>query len=255
MRAQLADLLPPRGQRGRYARLLTAAAVTGALTALLVAAVEKLAESWLLHGLEGQPLWLIAVAPGFGLLLAWLLLRYGAANATPATSDEYVRAYHSRRPEVPLRDVPAKLLAGVATIGLGGSLGLEGPSIYAGAAMGHNLQERLARFFRRDEAKMLLTAGAAAGVAAVFKAPATGLIFALEAPYRDDVTRRALLPGLLASVTGYVTYVSIIGTTPVVPFIGRTLREGGFVSGIDYSDIAGAVLLGIGAGLAARGVV
>ena len=60
---------------------------------------------------------------------------------------------------------------------------MEGPSIFAGASLAHNLQRVLGRFLRREEIQMLLTAGAAAGVAAIFRAPATGVIFALEAPW------------------------------------------------------------------------
>ena len=48
------------------------------------------------------------------------------------------------------------------------------------------------------------------------KAPLTGVIFALEVPYRSDFTRRALLPSLVAAGSAYVTYVAIIGTAPLL---------------------------------------
>ena len=59
------------------------------------------------------------------------------------TSDEYVRAFHERNPSIPLREVPGKLAAGITTIGLGGAVGLEGPSIYAGSAFGLSVNSRL----------------------------------------------------------------------------------------------------------------
>ena len=67
---------------------------------------------------------------------------------------------------------------------------------------------------------MLLVAGAAAGVAAIFKAPATGAIFALEVPYRDDLARRMLLPALVASAAGYLVFVAINGTARSFPIDG-----------------------------------
>ncbi|NIR39920.1 MAG: chloride channel protein, partial [Actinobacteria bacterium] len=142
--------------------------------------------------------------------------------------------------------------------GAGGAVGLEGPSIYAGSSLGLWIHEKAAQFLRRDSAHLLLTAGAAAGVAAVFKAPATGVIFAMEAPYRDDVTPQALLPSLLASAASYATFVSVVGTEPVIPFFAEgsvLLEEEGRVSvlGVDLVDIAGALLLGVAAGLAGRG--
>ena len=68
---------------------------------------------------------------------------------------------------------------------------------------------------------MLLVAGAAAGVAAIFKAPATGAVFALEVPYQDDFARHMLLPALVGAATGYLTFVAFHGTDPLFP-IERT---------------------------------
>ena len=220
--------------------------VTGALVGLLVAGFEQLTVEVLLKRLLEGPLWWQAAAPAIGLFAAVAILRHLGRGASPSTSDEYVRAFHERHPRLPLSQLPAKLLAGVATIGLGGSVGLEGPSVYAGATVGHSTQGLFARWLRREEAKMLLTAGAAAGIAAVFKTPATGVIFALEAPYRDDVARRALLPALLASASGYLVYVALLGTDPVIDL-------GSHDSNLSIIHLGGGALLGLVAGLGGRG--
>ena len=220
--------------------------VTGALVGLLVAGFEQLTVEVLLERLLEGPLWWQAAAPAVGLFAAVIILRYLGRGTTPSTSDEYVRAFHERHPRLPLSQLPAKLLAGVATIGLGGSMGLEGPSVYAGATVGHSTQGLFARWLRREETKMLLTAGAAAGIAAVFKTPATGVIFALEAPYRDDVARRALLPALLASASGYLVYVAVLGTDPVIDL-------GSHDSDLSIIHLGGGALLGLVAGLGGRG--
>ena len=244
-----------RTGHGRFTRVLALSVLTGIITGAVVAVFELAVSEVLLAELENFSLWQLALAPGIGLALASAVLHFGAPGSSAATSDEYVRCFHDRHPRLPLRVFPVKMLAGALTIGSGGAVGLEGPSIYAGSTIGLTLQERLHRFFRREETKLLLTAGAAAGVAAVFKTPATGVIFALEAPYRDDVTRRALLPALLASAAGYISYVVIIGTDPVVPFIGRARFDGGGGGLFEFNlaDIGGALLLGVVAGLAARG--
>ena len=52
------------------------------------------------------------------LLLAVSIIRFLGKNTSSGTSDEFVKAFHERRPSLPLRDLPVKLLAGVATIGL-----------------------------------------------------------------------------------------------------------------------------------------
>lgn len=229
----------------RASRTLILAAATGALTGLVVAGFEQVTQVLLLDNLLDARLWLQVGAPVVGLVLAAVVLRRLAFGANNSTSDEFIRAFHERQPRVPLKELPGKLLAGTSTIGLGGALGLEGPSIYAGSAIGSNIQQALRRFFTRDDAKVLLTAGAAAGVAAVFKTPATGVVFALEAPYRDDLAHRALLPALAASAAGYLTFVGIVGTEPVIGTLGRRPE-------LSAGSLGGALVLGLFAGLIGR---
>lgn len=238
--------LSPRSRlRALTSSLLPLAAVTGAVVGLTVALFDEAVVGTAEFVLADRPLWAVAIAPGIGLALTAAALRWLAGGASSATSDEYVRAFHERKPDLPLRILPGRLVAGLTTIGFGGALGLEGPASYAGAAIGLEVQGRLPSFFRREDAKVLLTAGAAAGVSAVFKTPATGVVFALEAPYLDDIASRALVPSLVASATSYLTYVTLEGTDPVIPPFGAppNLRP---------TELIGAVLVGLGAGLAGR---
>jgi CIC family chloride channel protein len=143
-----------------------------------------------------------------------------------------------------LRPFVARTLAGLATLGSGGPMGLEGPSLYADAVAGSNLQRQLPRMFRNADRRVLLVAGAAAGVAAIFKAPSTGAVFALEVPYQDDLARNMLLPALVSSAAGYLVFVGINGTTPLFPIEGSV--------DLAMRDLFGAAVLGVLAGLGAR---
>ncbi len=136
------------------------------------------------------------------------------------------------------------MLAAVATLGSGGALGLEGPSIYLGATVGAVVQRRFRRFFLGADRNLLLVAGAAAGIAAIFKAPATGAVFALEVPYQDDLARRMLLPALVAAASGYLALVAVNGTAPLFPISGAPP--------LSLVDLAGAAALGLSAGAGAR---
>ena len=163
---------------------------------------------------------------------------------SPATSDEYLRAFHDGDVHLTLRALAGRLLASVATLGLGGAMGLEGPSLYLGATAGSESQRRMPRLFRGADRRLLMAAGAAAGVAAIFKAPATGAVFAIEVPYQDDVARRVLLPSLVAAATGYLAFVAVNGTERLFPVAGDPA--------FDLRDLVGAVVLGLSAGVAAR---
>lgn len=240
----------------RNPRLLAASAAIGVIVAFVVAVFEAVALNFVLERvLELDLTWLV-LAPAVGLVMSKVALRVLGSGVSGSTSDEYIRAFHERHPRLPSRYLPAKLVAGIATIGGGGAVGLEGPSIYVGSTLGLQVHSWLGRFFRRDEAHILLTAGAAAGVAAVFKTPATGVIFAIEAPYHDDATTHALLPSLIASASSYATFVFLLGSTPVVPFLGEGgLEDSSLTSVLDVQlgDLFGALVLGIAAGLGGRG--
>ena len=230
------------GQRTRQVVLF--AALTGAATGLGVAGFEAATRRGLFDHLRRAPLALQIVAPLVGLALAAVALRYAADRATPATADEYIKNFHEPGVRLDPRPVPGRLLAAIATLGLGGAMGYEGPSTYLGAAAGSTLQRRFSRHFSRDDAKVLLVAGAAAGVSAIFKAPATGLVFALEVPYQEDFARRMLLPAGIASAVSYVVFVAIAGTAPLFAVSGSPP--------FDLRDLGGASVLGVGCGIGAR---
>ncbi len=220
------------------------AAVTGALTGLAVAGFETLTRGGLFDHLAQAPLPLQILAPLVGLLLAAAALRYLAGGASPATADEYIKNFHDPSVRLDLRPLPGRILASIFTLGLGGALGYEGPSIYLGAAAGSVVQRRFHRQFSRNDAKILLVAGAAAGVAAIFKAPATGLVFALEVPYQEDLARRMLLPAGIAAAVSYVVFAAIEGTHPLFAVAGSPP--------FNLRDLGGAALLGVACGIGAR---
>lgn len=231
-------------RRSREVVLL--AAITGALTGLLVRFFEYFVVEVILERVFQGPLWFAAIAPGVGLVITAIILHTVGAGASPATSDEYLRAFHD--PEYPLRvrAFVGRMTGAVATLGFGGAMGLEGPSMYGGSAIGAMIQRRLPAAFRGADHRTLLVAGAAAGVAAIFKAPATGAIFALEVPFRDQMARRMLLPALVASASGYLVFVALSNTDPI--FLVDTAQGAIF----EYRDLAGAILIGIGCALGAR---
>ena len=225
-------------------RVVSLALVTGALTGAGVAGFEWVTRDELFVRVQRAPMVVQALAPAAGLAVAALLLRLVARGASPATADNYIANFHEQGRRLPLRPVVGRLLASVATLGSGGALGFEGPSIYLGAAIGSAIQARTSRFFSREDAKILLVAGAAAGVAAIFKAPVTGLVFAIEVPYQEDVARRMLLPAGIAAASSYVVFAAFLGTAPLLAVSGTPP--------FDLTDLGGAALVGVLCGVGAR---
>lgn len=237
-REQLVNL----AQRSRQVLLL--AGLTGVLVGALVAGFDWITRTLVFDSLVELPVAVQVLAPVTGLLLAAGCLRWLASGAPPATTDMFIRAYHDRDGDLDRRRVLGRLAASVSTLGLGGALGYEGPALYGGAATGSLLQSRLSRYFGREDSKVLMVAGAAAGVAAIFKAPATGVVFALEVPFQDDLARRMLLPASIAAAASYLTFVAFAGTTPLFAVAESPP--------FNFTDLGGAALVGALAGIGAR---
>ncbi|WP_061169582.1 H(+)/Cl(-) exchange transporter ClcA [Caballeronia hypogeia] len=118
----------------------------------------------------------LAAAAATGLA-AWLVARF-APMASGSGIPHVEAVLHGRLPPAPLVLIPIKFAGGVFAIGAGLALGREGPTVQMGASIAH----AIGRFFRRNaiDCRVLLAAGAGAGLATAFNAPIAGAVFVLE---------------------------------------------------------------------------
>ncbi len=190
-----------------------------------------------------------AIVPGIvlGFLIAGLIMQFLTPDPNEHSTEEIIRSYHEHQGHINMRPFFAKLLAAIATVGFGGSAALEGPSIYGGGGIGAWMWARFRslRGFRLDarDRRIMLICGAAAGMSAVFRAPLTGIVFALEMPYKDDLAHEALLPSLIASVVAFMTLSSFLGSAPLFDFVAAT--------SFTRTDLLWCALLGVLVGLIA----
>ncbi len=184
--------------------------------------------------------------PFAGLLLAGIVLWRFASRPLLSGTEEVVEHYHQDEGPMGVREGAVKYLCAVLTVGLGGAAGLEGPSINAGGVVGSWMWARFRSTLglARDDLRIILLAGASAGIAAVFKAPLTGIVFAIEVPYKDDIAKKAFLPSIISGVTSYATFVSVEGPRPLFSFAAGA---GSFTA----LDLALSALLGLLIGLVA----
>src|SRR5437764_1388550 len=114
------------------------------------------------------------------------------------------------RPRVPL----VKLVTSAITLGTGGSGGREGSIAQIGAGFGSFLGSLL--HLRPAERRVLMAAGMGAAVAAIFRAPLAGALFAAEVLYRSpDFESEVIIPAALASIIAYCTFGMAFGYSPL----------------------------------------
>ena len=158
--------------------------------------------------------WLLLIVPTVGGLVSGFIVYTLAPEAEGHGTDAAIAAYHLHqgqiRPRVPL----VKIFASAVTLGTGGSGGREGPIAQIGAGFGSFLGNLLR--LRPVERRILMAAGMGAGVAAIFRAPLAGALFAAEVLYRSsDFESEVIIPAALASTSAYCTFSTAFGWKPL----------------------------------------
>ena len=160
------------------------------------------------------PWWLVVLVPAVGGLISGILVFTWAPEAEGHGTDAMIRAFHRGGGMIRTRVPVIKSIASIITIGTGGSAGQEGPIAQIGAGFGSWLG-RLLKLPPTDR-RLLMLAGAAGGVGAIFRAPLGGALFAGEVLYSSTAFESAaLLPCLASSIVAYSTFAMFITPKPI----------------------------------------
>jgi len=208
--------------------------VAGGLGAQLFVWLLNVAERLLLAGLAGyhapEPgsldprpligpwgLWLIPVATTLGGLVSGILVYTFAPEAEGHGTDAAVEAFHFKggkiRPIVPL----IKAISSAITIGSGGAAGREGPTAQISVGVGSIMADFLK--LPDEERRILVLAGMAAGLAAIFRSPLGMAIFAVEILYSGMAFEtEALIYTVVAAVVAYAVNGLFVGWSPIFLF-------------------------------------
>ncbi len=158
-------------------------------------------------------LMVVALTAGASALAAWLVRRFSpAASGSGIPNVEAVLSEKIKRPGYIL--LPVKFVGGLLALGAGQALGREGPTIQIGAI----ISQFVGTFFRLSaaDARILLAAGAGAGLATAFNAPISGCVFVLEELLRRFDTR-ITISTLGASASAIVVSRALLGNQPNFP--------------------------------------
>jgi CIC family chloride channel protein len=182
--------------------------IIGILAGVAAAVIKNLVRliHELLNGIASQESsYLYILYPVTGIFLVILFIRY--INKYPVRHGIPSVLYSISKTSGIIRrhNIYSSIITSALTVGFGGSVGLEGPSVVTGAAIGSNI----GRFLRLNYKQIILLLGCASAgaMSAIFKAPITAIVFALEV-IMFDLTMSAIVPLLISSASAaFVSYL------------------------------------------------
>ncbi len=143
--------------------------------------------------------WLFLLIPALGGLLSGMIVFFIAPETAGDGTDAMIESFHHRGGYTRKRVPFIKTLASVITIGSGGSAGKEGPISQIGAGFG-SIMATFLKLRHRDR-RILVLAGAAGGLGAIFHAPLGCALFAPEVLYREtEFEFEAILPCIVSAI-------------------------------------------------------
>ena len=155
---------------------------------------------------------LLLVYPAIGIILATLFVKRIVRDEISEGVTRVLYAMARKDSRIAGHNCWSSIVGGATTIGFGGSVGPEAPIVLTGAAIGSNVGKVAKLNYK--ELTLLLCCGAGAAVAAIFKAPITGVVFVLEI-LMLDITSASVFPLILASVTATTTALIFRGFDPI----------------------------------------
>ena len=196
-------------------QLMVLGAVIGLFSGLVAGGFDWAIQQvgiWVLGSSEPSAARPLGLAPLYGPILggivAGVAIRWGTRRGQPASISDVIDATCNRGGSLSLRNGAATALGAVAAVGGGQSGGREGPVVQLSAAVASHLCRRVG--VPPNRARVLVAAGAAAGIAASFNTPVGAAFFALEI-ILGNFAMNLFGPVVAATVAGTVVGQALLG--------------------------------------------
>ncbi|TDU43275.1 CIC family chloride channel protein [Gelidibacter sediminis] len=173
--------------------------------------------------------------PIVGLTLVYFLMKYVIRHKVSHGIPSTLYSISKRKGLMKRYQMFGSVITAPLTVGFGGSVGLEGPTVATGAAISSNI----ARLFHVNQStrNLLIGCAAAGAMSSIFKAPVAAIIFAIEV-FSLDLTIASMLPLLTASLSAILTSYFFLGNDVLLPF---SLEDGFKLSDAPFYLILGVV--------------
>ena len=148
------------------------------------------------------------ILPAIGILLTIIVIRYIIRREVGHGIPGLLYALSRNKGIVKPYTTFSSIITSALTVGFGGSVGLEGPSVSTGGSIGSNIGQFLK--LNQKQINVLIGMGGASALAAIFQAPITGVIFAMEV-FMIDISMTALIPIIISAFVAILTSYYFLG--------------------------------------------
>lgn len=159
--------------------------------------------------------YLYVLYPAGGIIIVMLFIKYILRQPVRDGIPNVLYSISRNHGIIKPHNTYSSIITSTLTVGFGGSVGLEGPTVVTGAALGSVLAKKLGLNYK--QVVSVLGFASAAAMSAIFKAPIAAIVFALEV-ILFDMTMTALVPLLLSSITAALVSYAFLGQDVLYPF-------------------------------------
>lgn len=186
----------------------------------LVAVVIKTVVFYIRHALtrnfeDDYSNFYYVIYPAIGILLVLIFIKFILRRPVRDGIPNVLYSISKNHGKIQPHNTFSSIVTSSLTVGFGGSVGLEGPTVVTGAAIGSVLAKYMGLNYK--QVVTVLGFAAAAAMSAIFKAPIAAIVFALEV-ILFDMTMTAMVPLLLASIVAALTSFAFSGQDVLYPF-------------------------------------
>jgi len=181
---------------------------TGIIAILIKKAVHFVSDSLAHSFAKNYENYLFFIYPTIGIFIALLFIKYVVRRPVGHGIPSVLYAISKTKGKIKSHNLFSSIFTSAFTVGFGGSVGLEGPTVATGAAIGSNIGQLFHLSYK--QIILLLGAASAGAMAAIFKAPIAAIVFAMEV-IMIDLTATSIVPIILASLTASLTSMVFLG--------------------------------------------
>lgn len=173
--------------------------------------------------------------PAVGILLTVIFIKYILRQKVGDGVPKVLYSIARTQGKMKTHNIYSSIISSALTVGFGGSVGLEGPTVATGGAIGSNIGKMLHLSYKQTV--LLIGCASVGAMSAIFKSPIAAIVFGIEV-IMLDLTMASIIPLLVSSVSAALTSYALLGQNVLYSFV---LEESFKIVDVPYYLLFGVI--------------